>query len=114
MTPPFLPGWPCSLLLGDESVVFALQKTQTAGERVCVGQASPSICDSLLVGSPGKINFEIMRELTAPGLVVTDDEVREVYLDAGKVKAPKTTAVDSEAAHETKNRALVKESNKAL
>ena len=38
----------------------------------------------------------------------------EVYLDAGKVKAPKTTAVDSEAAHETKNRALVKESNKAL
>ena len=25
-------------LLGDESVVFALQKTQTAGEQVCVGQ----------------------------------------------------------------------------
>jgi threonine dehydratase len=47
------------------------------GERVCVGQVAPSICDSLLVGSPGGINFEIMRELTAPGLVVTDDEVRE-------------------------------------
>jgi threonine dehydratase len=47
------------------------------GERVRVGQGSPSICDSLLVGSPGKINFDIMRELTAPGLVVTDDEVRE-------------------------------------
>jgi threonine dehydratase len=47
------------------------------GERVCVGQASPSICDSLLVGSPGKINFDIMCDLTAPGLVVTDDQVRE-------------------------------------
>lgn len=38
----------------------------------------------------------------------------QVYLDADKVKVPHTTAVDSEAQHETKNRALVKESNKAL
>ena len=38
----------------------------------------------------------------------------EVYLDAEKVKVSKTTAVDSEAAHEAKNRALVRESNKGL
>jgi hypothetical protein len=39
----------------------------------------------------------------------------QVYVDAGKVaKAPHTTALDSEAAHATKNAALVKESNKAL
>jgi len=47
------------------------------GERVSVvGQHSPSICDSLLTSSPGAINFDIMRELAAPGLVVTDEEVR--------------------------------------
>ena len=38
----------------------------------------------------------------------------EVYLDADKVKAPHTTALDSEAAHKAKNAGLVKESNKAL
>jgi phosphomethylpyrimidine synthase len=38
----------------------------------------------------------------------------EVYLDADKVKAPHTTATDSEAAHAAKNAGLVKESNKAL
>ena len=47
------------------------------GERVCVGQEAPSICDALRVGSPGKVNFDIMLELTGPGLVVTDDEVRD-------------------------------------
>lgn len=52
-------------------------RSLAGGERVCVGQAAPSICDSLLVGSPGQVNFEIMRELTAPGLVVTETEVRE-------------------------------------
>lgn len=38
----------------------------------------------------------------------------EVYLDADKVKAPHTTALDSEAAHAAKNAGLVKESNKAF
>ena len=40
--------------------------------------------------------------------------VEHLGVDADKVKAPKTTAVDSEAAHEAKNRALVRESNKGL
>ena len=51
-------------------------RSLAAGERVCVGQDAPSICDALRVGSPGKLNFDIMRDLTGPGLVVTDEEVR--------------------------------------
>jgi phosphomethylpyrimidine synthase len=39
---------------------------------------------------------------------------QQVYVDADKVKAPHTTALDTEAAHAAKNAALVKESNKAL
>lgn len=38
----------------------------------------------------------------------------QVYIDADKVKAPHTTALDSEAAHAARNAKLVKESNKAL
>jgi len=38
----------------------------------------------------------------------------QVYIDADKVKAPHTTALDSEAAHAAKNAGLVKESNKAF
>ena len=39
---------------------------------------------------------------------------QQVYVDADKVTAPHTTALDTEAAHAAKNAALVKESNKAL
>ena len=39
---------------------------------------------------------------------------QQVYIDADKVKAPHTTALDSEAAHAAKNAGLVKESNKAF
>jgi phosphomethylpyrimidine synthase len=39
---------------------------------------------------------------------------QQVYVDADKVKAPHTTAIDTEAAHAARNAALVKESNKAL
>jgi phosphomethylpyrimidine synthase len=39
---------------------------------------------------------------------------QQVYVDADKIKAPHTTALDSEAAHAAKNAALVKESNKAF
>ncbi len=39
---------------------------------------------------------------------------QQVYVDADKVKAPHTTALQSEAEHHAKNAGLVKESNKAL
>jgi phosphomethylpyrimidine synthase len=38
----------------------------------------------------------------------------QVYIDADKVKAPHTTALDPEAAHAERNAGLVKESNRAL
>jgi threonine dehydratase len=46
------------------------------GERTCVSQATPSICDALLAGSPGRQTFDILRDLTADGLVVDEAEVR--------------------------------------
>jgi phosphomethylpyrimidine synthase len=39
---------------------------------------------------------------------------QQVYVDADKVKAPHTTALDTEAAHAGKLAPLVKESNKAF
>ena len=39
---------------------------------------------------------------------------QQVYVDADKVKAPHTTALETEAQHATKNAGLVKESNRAL
>jgi phosphomethylpyrimidine synthase len=39
---------------------------------------------------------------------------QQVYIDADKVKAPHTTALDSETAHAAKNAKLAKESNRAL
>jgi phosphomethylpyrimidine synthase len=64
-------------------------------------------------------------EKTALGLDAAQTGMREmsdkfnamggqVYIDADKVKAPHTTALDSEATHTAKNAALVKESNRAF
>jgi phosphomethylpyrimidine synthase len=39
---------------------------------------------------------------------------QQVYVEADKVRAPHTTALQSEAEHTAKNAALVKESNRAL
>jgi threonine dehydratase len=46
------------------------------GERVSVSQSTQSICDALLADSPGQMTFDIMHALNAPGLVVTEAEVR--------------------------------------
>ncbi len=48
-----------------------------SGHRVRVAQSARSICDALLVETPGKITFDINRRLVGRGLVVSDDEVRE-------------------------------------
>jgi threonine dehydratase len=52
-------------------------RSLAGGERLSVSQATASICDALLAGTPGKLTFDIMRRLNAPGLVVTEAEVRE-------------------------------------
>jgi threonine dehydratase len=47
-----------------------------AGEPLCVDAGARSICDALQAHTPGRMTFPIVRELTGPGLVVNDDEVR--------------------------------------
>ncbi|MEL6872397.1 MAG: pyridoxal-phosphate dependent enzyme, partial [Pseudomonadota bacterium] len=44
------------------------------GERVSNAAAAGSICDALLVQTPGVRNFEIAKTHFSPGLVVTDEE----------------------------------------
>lgn len=47
------------------------------GQRVSVSPEARSICDALQAHTPGRMTFEINRELTGPGLTVSDDEVRQ-------------------------------------
>ncbi len=52
-------------------------RSLVSGHRVQVSQSARSICDALLVETPGKMTFDINRRLLGRGLVVNDDEVRE-------------------------------------
>ena len=47
-----------------------------SGRRVSVPTTQRSVCDALLVASPGKLTFDIMRKLVDAGLVVSDEEVK--------------------------------------
>ncbi len=47
-----------------------------SGRRVSVPTTQRSVCDALLVASPGKLTFDIMRKFVDTGLVVSDDEVK--------------------------------------
>ena len=47
-----------------------------SGRRVSVPTTQRSVCDALLVASPGELTFDIMREYVDAGLVVSDEEVR--------------------------------------
>lgn len=46
-----------------------------SGNRVVLSQFKPSICDALLVPTPGKLTFQINQRLLSGGLVVTDSMV---------------------------------------
>ena len=48
-----------------------------AGERQTVAAGARSICDSLLAETPGRLPFEIHRQLFDTGLTVSDSEVRD-------------------------------------
>lgn len=54
-----------------------LARSLTSGRRERNAEAGGSICDALLVQTPGEMTFEINRRLLAGGLTVTDEEVRE-------------------------------------
>lgn len=51
-------------------------RSLASGERISVSPSTQSICDALLADSPGEMTFDIMRQLNAPGLVVSEDDVR--------------------------------------
>jgi len=51
------------------------RRSLAAGRRVRIDRVSGSICDSLLMPTPGRITFELNRSRLAGALAVTDDEV---------------------------------------
>ena len=53
------------------------RRSLAAGERVSNDPAARSICDALQAPLPGGLTFPLNRQLLAPGLAVSDDEVRE-------------------------------------
>jgi threonine dehydratase len=52
------------------------RRSLEAGERVVNAPGASSICDALLLPTPGELTFAINRQLLAGGIAVTDDEVR--------------------------------------
>jgi threonine dehydratase len=50
------------------------RRSLAAGERVANPPGGRSICDALLVPTPGEFTFELNRRLLAGGLAVTDDD----------------------------------------
>ncbi len=53
-----------------------LARSLASGRRERNAQLSGSICDALLVATPGELTFEIGRQTLAGGVAVTDEEVR--------------------------------------
>jgi threonine dehydratase len=51
-------------------------RSLAAGERVANAPGATSICDALLLPTPGELTFALNRQLLAGGLTVSDDEVR--------------------------------------
>ena len=52
------------------------RRSLEAGERVPNAPGATSICDALLLPTPGELTFALNQKLLAGGLTVTDDEVR--------------------------------------
>lgn len=52
------------------------------GHRVGNNAATGSICDAILSQIPGEMTFPIVRRLSGPGLVVSDDECRQAMAAA--------------------------------
>lgn len=59
-------------------------KSFAAGERLAVDPEARSICDALQSPMPGKLTFEMNRDLLAGVLTVSDDEVRSAIRFAFK------------------------------
>ncbi|MGH6898361.1 MAG: threonine ammonia-lyase [Geminicoccaceae bacterium] len=77
----------CALALGaafPEIALYAVEpaglddtaRSLEAGARRANAPGATSICDALLIPTPGELTFAINRRLLTGGLTVTDDEVR--------------------------------------
>lgn len=83
----------CAIAIRDawhDTAVYAAEpagfddtaRSLASGTRQRNAPGAASICDALLVETPGKLTFEINRRLLAGGLVVSDDEVRDAMAAA--------------------------------
>lgn len=69
-----------------------VRRSLIEGRRCANAETKSSICDALLVRSPGRITFSLFREKVAAGRIVTDDEVlvamRLAYVHLGLMLEP--------------------------
>jgi phosphomethylpyrimidine synthase len=90
------------------------------GPKFCSMKITQDVRDyAATLNDPDKRAIAGTETLTAAeGMAAMSDKFnamgQQVYIDADKVKAPHTTALESEAEHAARNAALVKESNKAF
>ena len=81
-----------SVLAAEPANFDDTARSLAAGVRISNPPGHASICDALLVPTPGEMTFDIMRRTLAGGVVVTDDEVRDAvraaFLDARVVVEP--------------------------
>jgi threonine dehydratase len=66
-----------------------VSRSLAAGTRQSNARATGSICDALLVTTPGRITFEIMSKLVSRGLAISDGEVLRAIAFAQKELALK-------------------------
>jgi threonine dehydratase len=66
-----------------------VSRSLAAGARQTNDRATGSICDALLVTTPGRITFEIMSKLVSRGLAISDEEVLRAIAFAQKELALK-------------------------
>ena len=70
-------GSPATEVYSAEPAGFDdLARSLVSGNRERNAQLSGSICDALLVATPGELTFELAKQKLAGGAVVTDEEVR--------------------------------------
>jgi phosphomethylpyrimidine synthase len=79
-------------------------------EKAALGLAAHQVSGAAGANEPSSLREAGMKEMSDKFNAMGS----QVYVDADKVKAPHTTALDSEAAHTERNAALVKESNRAF
>jgi len=73
----FAEGSPATQLFAVEPEQFDdTRRSLAAGRRLSNDPAARSICDALLVETPGRLTFAINRRYLAGGLTVSDEEVR--------------------------------------